>query len=72
MAGEQAACALGGVPEGLAGLGDGVDPLLESPGDAEVPDRRGDDEQVGAQERIEEEVEGGEVLLVVVGDGAVV
>lgn len=71
-AGEQAACALGGVAEGLAGLGDGVDPLLESPGDAEVPDGCGDDEEVGAKEGVEEEVEGGEVLFVVVGDGAVV
>lgn len=69
---EQAARALGGVAKSLAGLGDGVDPLLESPGDAEVPDGRRDDEEVGAEERVEEEVEGGEVLLVVVRDRAMV
>lgn len=72
LAREQAARPLGGEAEGLARLRDAIDPLLQAPRRAEVPDGRGDDQQVAPHEGVEQEVEGGEVVPLRFGERAVV
>lgn len=69
---QQTARPLDRVAEGLPRLGDGVEPLLQAPRRAEVPDRRRDNQQIAAQQGIEQQVEPGEVGSFVVGERAVV